>query len=182
MQLTRRDAVAALSALGVTGGAAIAARRGATDTEHTATDGPADRLGEPAVRASMRAVAHVVYPSAVSGIDPFVDRFLDGRLDDSTHGVGVIDTVTRLDDTAREWHDGPLSDLSSATLDSFLREVGADTAAPAPDGTFAERVRYYVVNELLLAVYATPTGAELVGLENPRGHPGGIQSYQQGPQ
>jgi hypothetical protein len=42
-------------------------------------------------------------------------------------------------------------------------------------------VRYYVVNELLLALYASPTGGELVGIENPQGHPGGTASYQQGP-
>jgi hypothetical protein len=61
--------------------------------------------------------------------------------------------------------------------------MGADTADPDPDpdGTDAGRVRYYVVNELLYALYASPTGGELVGIENPRGYPGGTASYRRGP-
>jgi hypothetical protein len=42
-------------------------------------------------------------------------------------------------------------------------------------------VRYYVVNELLYALYTSPTGGELVGIENPQGHPGGHESYQHEP-
>ncbi|MEA5408870.1 hypothetical protein VB773_15715 [Haloarculaceae archaeon H-GB2-1] len=56
------------------------------------------------------------------------------------------------------------------------------TAEPNPDGTTAERVRYYLVNEPLYALYASPTGGTLVGIENPQGHPGGTESYQRGPQ
>jgi hypothetical protein len=59
--------------------------------------------------------------------------------------------------------------------------MGADTVDPDPDGGDVARVRYYVVNELLFALYASPTGAELLGLENPQGHPGGLASYQRGP-
>jgi hypothetical protein len=59
--------------------------------------------------------------------------------------------------------------------------LGVRTAEPDPDGTDVERVRYYVVNELLFALYSSPTGGELVGLENPQGHPGGIDSYRRGP-
>jgi hypothetical protein len=42
-------------------------------------------------------------------------------------------------------------------------------------------VRHLVVNDLLYALYASPTGARLAGLENPPGHPGGIESYREGP-
>jgi len=73
-----------------------------------------------------------------------------------------------------------VGDLSVADRDSLLREVGADTAPPDPDGTNAERVRFYVVNELLYALYTSPTGGELVGIENPQGHPGGTDTYQRG--
>jgi len=48
-----------------------------------------------------------------------------------------------------------------------------DTAGPDPDGVAGERIRYYLVNELLYAFYASPTGAGLVGLENPRPIPAG---------
>ncbi|WP_435074999.1 gluconate 2-dehydrogenase subunit 3 family protein [Halorubrum sp. HHNYT27] len=182
MELTRRDAVAALAAVGATGGVALAARQGA-DGRGDGGDGPRDgALPDAAVRASMVAVAAVVYPSEVDGIGAFVDRFLDGRLDGSPHADGLRATVTELDDVARAWHDAPVAELSESDRDRLLREVGADVTDEDSTGTLAERVRYYVVNELLLALYASPTGGELVGLENPQGHPGGTESYRRGPQ
>jgi len=181
MELTRRDAVAALAAVGATGGAALAARR--TADERDADDGGerGDALSDEAVRASMAAVAAVLYPSEVAGVEAFVDRFLDGRLDGSAHADGVRAAVGELDEVARSWHGAPVAELSESDRDRLLREVGADVTDEDPDGTLAERVRYYVVNELLLALYASPTGGELVGLENPQGHPGGTESYRRGP-
>ncbi|MGQ3328598.1 gluconate 2-dehydrogenase subunit 3 family protein [Halorubrum sp. FL23] len=186
MELTRRDAVAALATVGATGGVALGTRRsddGGDGAEGADGAGEAEAaaLDEAAVRASMAAVATVVYPEAVDGVEAFVDRFLDGRLDGSAHAAGLRATVGDLDDAARSWHGAPLVDLSETTRDELLREVGADVADEVPDGTLAERVRYYVVNELLLALYASPTGGELVGLENPQGHPGGTESYRRGP-
>ena len=64
------------------------------------------------------------------------------------------------------------------TRDRLLRGIGVETADPVPDGTLTERVRFYLVNDLLFAFYASPTGGRLVGIENPIGHPGGIESYQ----
>ncbi len=187
MELTRRDAVAALAAVGATGGVALAARQrgdrpgngdAAGDEEGGDDGGPLD---EESVRASMAAIAAVLYPSEVDGVEAFVGRFLDGRLDGSAHAEGVRAAVTELDDAARSWHGAPIAELSEADRDRLLREAGADTAEEDPDGTLAERTRYYVVNELLLALYASPTGGELVGLENPQGHPGGTESYRRGP-
>ena len=180
MELTRRDAAAALAAVGATGGVALAARRTSDGPESggDAADGLPD---EAAVRASMTAVATVLYPSEVDGVEAFVGRFLDGRLDGSAHAEGVRTAVGELDATARSWHGAPVADLTESDRDRLLREVGADTAEEDPDGTLAERVRYYVVNELLLALYASPTGGELVGLENPQGHAGGTESYRRGP-
>jgi len=185
MELTRRDAAAALAAVGATGGVALAARRagdGPDDDREAADAGDEDDpLSDGLVRASMAAVATVLYPSAVDGVEPFVDRFLDGRLDGSAHAEGARDAIGELDDAARSWHGAPITELSEDDRDRLLREVGADTAEEDPDGTLAERVRYYVVNELLLALYASPTGGDLVGLGNPQGHPGGTESYRRGP-
>ena len=179
MELTRRDAAAALAAVGATGGLALAARN---RDEGSADGGGEDALpDETTVRASMTAVAAVLYPSEVDGVEAFVDRFLDGRLDGSPHAHGVRATVGDLDDAARSWHGAPVAELPESDRDRLLREVGADVADEVPDGTLAERTRYYVVNELLLALYASPTGGELVGLENPQGHPGGTESYRRGP-
>ena len=179
MELTRRDAAAALAAVGATGGLALAARN---RDEGPGDGGEDDALpDETTVRASMTAVATVLYPSEVDGVEAFVDRFLDGRLDGSPHADGVRAAVGELDDAARSWYGAPVAELAEGDRDRLLREVGADTAAEDPDGTLAERTRYYVVNELLLALYASPTGGELVGIENPQGHPGGTESYRRGP-
>lgn len=188
MELTRRDAAAALAALGATGGIGLAARRpseGADDPDDDAGNGDAagdeDSLpDDETVRASMAAVAAVVYPDELTGVDSFVDRFLDGRLDGSSRAAGLRETVAALDDAGRSWHGAPVTELSESDRDGLLREIGADTAEEDRDGTLAERVRYHVVNELLLALYASPTGGELVGLENPQGHPGGTESYRRG--
>ena len=183
MELTRRDAAAALAAIGATGGVALGVRRAGGDgkeSEGVAGDGegPSD---DGAIRETMTAVAGVVYPEPVTGIEAFVDAFLDGRLDGSAHGEGIRAAVAEVESAARSWYDAPVADLSPADRDELLRELGADTAEEDPDGTTAERVRYYVVNELLLALYSSPTGGELVGIENPQGHAGGAESYQRGP-
>ncbi|OTF01403.1 gluconate 2-dehydrogenase subunit 3 family protein [Halorubrum sp. SD612] len=188
MELTRRDAAAALAAIGATGGVALGVRRG-TD-EGGSGDGAGD--GDPswdgdgppddeAVREAMTAVARVVYPGEVSGVGAFVDGFLDGRLDGSAHAEGLRAAVAEVESAARSWYGAPVADLSAADRDELLRELGADVADENPDGTAAERVRFFVVNELLLALYASPTGGELVGIENPQGYAGGAESYQRGP-
>lgn len=181
MELTRRDAAAALAAIGATGGVAIGARRIQRDRdERPQSDGhlPDDeRVGETLV-----AVAAVVYPEEVSGIAEFVDGFFDGRLGSSDHAEGVRETIAELDDLADSWYDSRMVELSPEKRDRLLREIGADTAEENPTGTTAERIRYYVVNELLFALYASPKGGELVGIENPKGHPGGTDSYSRGPQ
>ena len=89
--------------------------------------------------------------------------------------------MAELNDRAEAWYGAPFAALPVEDRDSLLREVGADTAEEDPAGTTAERVRYYVVNDLLMALYASPTGGELVGIENPQGHPGGTDNYQRGP-
>ena len=194
MELTRRDAVAALAAVGATGAAALAGEqivdrvgRGADGTEDSEeTDGSIahddDRADAETVRATMRAVATVVYPDELTGVDAFLERYLDGRLDGGDHALTLRRTVAELEELADAWYGDSVAALPAADRDALLREVGADTAEEDPDGTTAERVRYYVVNDLLLALYASPTGGELVGLENPAGHPGGIASYARGPQ
>ncbi|MFC7007219.1 gluconate 2-dehydrogenase subunit 3 family protein [Halalkalicoccus salilacus] len=171
MELTRRDALVALGAVGA-GTAAIGVREFG-DSESGGSD---ER-----VRRTLVAAAEVVYPSELSGTAAFVETFLEGRLDRESHAAGLRDAVGELDELAAEWYDEEFAALSPDERDRLLREVGAHTAEEAPDGTTAERVRYYVVNELLLALYSSPTGGELVGLENPQGHPGGIDSYRRGP-
>lgn len=172
MKLDRRDVLKALGAAGITvgGGAAV--------LEWTAEEQFADHD-----RATLHAVATTVYPSEVEGIESFVDGFVSGRVDaDQQRAAGITDAVVALDEYSQEWEDADFVDLDAATRDETLRAMGVDTADPVPDGSDRERVRYYLVNELLFGLYSSPTGGELVGLENPQGHPGGTSSYQQPPE
>lgn len=170
MELSRRDALGALAALGTAGSTA------------GCTLDPPEGGGDADVLATYLVVAETVYPSEADGIEAFVESFLPPRLNREEHGDRMAETVRELDELAREWYGSSVSELSPEECDELLREVGADVADEDPTGALADRVRFYVVNELLLALYASPTGGELVGIENPQGHAGGTDSYQRGPQ
>ncbi|WP_135663958.1 gluconate 2-dehydrogenase subunit 3 family protein [Halorhabdus rudnickae] len=177
-ELTRRDAIAALSAVGASlaGCVAPSADSGGQSDDH---DDPLTDHD----RETLAAVAEVLYPVDVTAIQPFVERYAAGRVADRPeHAAGIADSVAYLDEYCRAWFDSEFRALSVGDRDGALRRMGADEAASDPTGGDVERLRYYVINDLLLALYASPTGAELVGIENPPGHPGGLASYQRGPQ
>jgi hypothetical protein len=171
MELTRRDAMTALAA---TAGAAGVGGALLDDADPSSTDAdvPADAL------AALVAVAEVVYPDAATGVDEFVRTYAAGRMADGDRRAGVLDAAAELDATARDWFDAPLADLDPADRDRLLRDIGVDVADPDPDGNLSTRVRFYLVDELLYAFYASPTGGRLVGIENPIGYPGGTESYR----
>ncbi len=176
MRLTRRDAVAALAAAGVAvgGGATLL-----SDSPDEAEESPLDDE----TVATLVAAAEVLYPSEVEEVDAFVGRYVRRRnADDPARAEAVSDTVAYLDEYTDAWFDSTFASLDPADRDEAFRRMSVDTADPVPDGDDVERVRYYVVNELLFALYSSPTGGQLVGLENPRGNPGGLASYQRGPQ
>lgn len=185
MELTRRDAIAALAVggvgMGVTSAFLAEDRRRADDDCHDGEGAASALLGDHELE-TLVAVALVVYPSEVTGIDAFVRSFVRGRAADRPdHAADVVTTIDRLDELGQHWHGAPVAELESGTRAGLLSEVGADTADADPEGTLAERVRYFLVNELLFALYASPTGGELVGIENPQGHAGGLDSYRRGP-
>jgi len=170
MNLSRRDALAALAAAGVVGvaGATVLGDEGSADAAV-----PADTL------ATLVAVAEAVFPSEATGIEPFVETYVAGRVaDDPAHREGVNAAAADLDATAHDWRDASLVDLDRSARDQLLRDLSVDVADPDPDGNLAAQVRFYLVNELLYAFYASPTGGRLVGIENPVGYPGGTESYQ----
>ncbi|WP_232702167.1 gluconate 2-dehydrogenase subunit 3 family protein [Halobacterium wangiae] len=171
MELTRRDVLAALAATG----AAV----GAGATLLVEPDG--DPVGDHEVE-TLVAVAGVVYPSAVEGVESFVEQYSVNRVRERPeYAAGVADAVAALDDYSREWNEADFVALDPGVREETLDEMSVDVADPVPDGTDRERVRYYLVNELLYALFTTPTGGELAGIENPQGHPGGTSSYQRGP-
>ena len=186
MELTRRDALAALSAAGATvGGGVLAAR---FDPPRADDGSGADPAGDDAgteVSLStdlldlLDAVAEVVYPDGVGERRAFVDSYVVGRVTDRpAYREGLREAAAQLDAVARDWHDAPYADLDVDTRDRILRNLGVETADPDPKGPLTDRIRFYVVNDLLFAFYSSPTGGRLVGIENPIGDPGGTESYQ----
>ncbi|MFD1588699.1 gluconate 2-dehydrogenase subunit 3 family protein [Halorientalis brevis] len=190
--LTRRDAIRALAAAGVTaGGGALlvsadddreANDDAATTVPGSETDAAENALGEHEL-STMVAIADVVYPTAVDNVAAFVEQYLRGRVaDDPDRAAELTDAVEYLDGYAETWYDAStFRSLSPEIRAETLDRMGADTVSPDPDGGNVQRVRYYCINDLLFALYASPTGGKLVGIENPQGHPGGATSYRAGP-
>ncbi|WP_224447212.1 gluconate 2-dehydrogenase subunit 3 family protein [Haloprofundus salilacus] len=176
MELTRRDALAALAGGGVAVGGAGALAWDRLDTGGEET--PDVPTGETLV-----ALAEAVYPSAVENVAEFVETYVVGRAAErSTYERGVVETAALVEEYAVDWFGATVPELAREERDELLRQLGAETAAPDPEGTDAERVRYFVVNELQYALYTSPAGGELVGIENPQGYAGGTESYRRGPE
>lgn len=172
--LSRRDAMVALGSAGVaTAGLGALAWETLEEDEESTT---------PTDRETLVAAAEALYPSEVSGIPEFVETYVVGRLQDRPeHREGVMSAARAVDEYARQWHDDHYAELDRETRQAVFDDMTVDAADPDPDGAKRQRIRYYLVNELLYAFYATPTGAKLVGLENPQGYPGGTESYRRGP-
>lgn len=171
MELTRRDALVALGGIG--GGAAAVG---------TARKGSFDGLDQEEVTDRLHAVAEAIYPSDLEIDRSFVSTYVIGRLDGRDGYVREqADALSGLDVHARRRTGRAVTALAPSDRRSVLRSMGVHTAHPNPDGTLQERVRYFVVNDLLYVLFSTPTGSELVGVENPPGHPGGREAYQRGP-
>lgn len=178
-RLTRRDAVIALGAAGI--GAAGLGALAWDDLGDGISDGPTDR-DDSGGRETIVAAAEALYPEGVTGIDSFVESYVVGRIQDRTAYLdGVQTAARRLDGYARHWYDRSFAELDRETRQDVFDEYGLADSEPDPAGSERERVRYYLLNELLFAFYSSPTGGSLVGLENPPGHPGGLDSYQRGP-
>lgn len=176
MRLTRRDAVAALAAAGVAIGGGLAAHEhlGRGDDDRTLGDGDVSTLV---------ALAEVLYPEQVESVDSFVEAYVRGVVDaEPDRAVSIGDSVAYLDDYAAAWYDEPFAELDPETREDALRRMDVDSTEPVPAGSDVERVRYHLVDELLFALYTTPTGGQLVGIENPPGYPGGRTSYRRGPE
>jgi len=178
--LTRRDAMAALTAAGAAtalGGTLSWAVLNETGDDDATTEGFTERD-----RETLVALAEHLYPSAVTGLPEFVERYTVGRVRDRPeYATGMREALAALDEYAVQWTDERFVDLDADRRGSLLNSMGVTRATPEPDGLDPERVRFYLVNELLFALYSSPTGGKLVGIENPQGHPGGTTSYRQPP-
>lgn len=175
MRLTRRDVIAALAASGV-------AIIGKTAIESLDKDTNKEWQDTPITKSKVDgivAAAEVLYPSSVENIEKFVTQYIKGRIDDNPRHVKEIsDTFTYLNRYCKSWYNKNFPNLNPQKREKAFQKMNADSVTPDPEGSDVQRVRYYVINELLFALYTTPTGGKLIGLENPPGHPGGLTSYQ----
>lgn len=191
MELTRRDVIAALTAAGISAGAGAMSLEltdfgGSSGKSASNTVSPVTKQGSTATEGLseavidlLDAVAAVIYPNAVENRREFVARYTQARTANRpAYREGMVDAAVELDAVARDWHGTPYAAVSSSTADTLLDNLGVDTADPIDDGTISEQIRFYLIDDLLYALYTTPTGGRLVGIENPVGHPGGIKSYQ----
>lgn len=171
MELTRRDAVLALAGGGLVASTALA--EDAIGRDATMSGADLETLG---------ALAEVLYPSSVAVTDEFVETYVLGRqaVDDG-YLAGLAGAVDAVRTTSRQETGRAYASLDVGLRDDVLRATGADRAYADPEGTVAQRVRFYVVDGLLYALYTTPRGAGLVGNDNPEGYPGGTGVYQQPP-
>ena len=172
MELTRRDALLALAGSGLVASAAVAEEAVAgRDATLSASD-----------TDTILALAEVLYPSSVDVTAEFVETYVLGRQAvDEAYVAGLSEALDVIRTTSRQETGRAFASLDESLRDDVLRRTGADRAHAAPDGTVAQRVRYFVVDELLYALYVTPKGAGLIGTENPKGYPGGTEIYQQPP-
>ncbi|MFD1686902.1 gluconate 2-dehydrogenase subunit 3 family protein [Halobellus litoreus] len=187
MELTRRDALAALAAAGATIGGGVLAGRMEPPRARTegSTSLDSDSSAAPSLSTDLldllEALSAVLYPDEVDGRREFVETYVLGRVSDRPdYRDGVREAAAQLDAVARDWEDSTYADLDADARDRLLRNLGVETADPDPEGPISDRIRFFLVDDLLFAFYSSPAGGRLVGIENPIGHPGGIESYQRG--
>lgn len=172
MQLTRRDALIAIAGLG--GAGAVAAETLGGDQSSPITEAHVGRLV---------GVADVIYPTAVTVDESFVEAYVTGRYAGRpVYLAGVKEGLEHIERAATEWYGATYVDLPVGRREDVLERIGVKRVQPRPDGRTAERVRYYVINDLLYALYSTPVGGNLLGRSNPQGYPGGLEAYQRGPE
>lgn len=132
--------------------------------------------------ATLTALAEAVYPPAVDVDRDFVERRIVDRVEPQPgHFDGLVAAIDAVDGRARARFGAPVGVLSVDDRRRVLRSMGVTAVHPAPDGTTAERVRYYLINDLLFALLTSPISSDLTGIENPPGHPGGREAYRRGP-
>lgn len=168
MKLTKREAILALGALGVN----------ATGVE-ILTENSDDASS--VIVGTMYATAELVYPSTIETTEEFVETYVLGRPVSERYERRRVEAVRVLNRRAKRDYVSRFTSLSPTQRRGVLEALGVDRAHSNHEGTTAEQIRYYVVNDLLYALFASPVGGELLGVENPPGYPGGRDAYRRGP-
>jgi len=164
MTLTRRQAVLALAAAGL----GVEFARPADDSE--------------SVVAVLQGAGEVVAPPAIDVDEKFVRQSVLGRARvDRKYRRRVSEATAALDTQARREFHRSFTGLDPSERRQVFQSLGVHLSHPDPDGTLSQRIRYYVVNDLLYTLYTHLRGGEALGVENPPGYPGGTDAYQRGP-
>lgn len=170
MQLTRRDAVLSAAA-GLVSGTGLAAFHSAqTSPSRNAEDDGTEPIAEDTV-ATLVSLADVVYPSSVETTPEFVNTYVQHL--EQTRIEQIRTATADLNATARAVTGRRFEALSEPQREGVLRELGVGNVTPRQHGTVSSRVRYHLINGLLLALFTAPKGGQLFGIDNPLGYPGG---------
>lgn len=165
MRLTRRDALVALGGLGFGSYGIGRVRNTSGDDVQT-----------------LLAVTDLIYPSQVTVDEEFLTTYVLGHTHIRPEYKAALDkSVSELNQESRRLFDQAFDSLSVARRRRVFRSLGIDMVRSDPDGMLSQRIRYYVVQDLLYALYSTPIGGRLLEKENPPGYPGGREAYQRGP-
>lgn len=178
MELTRRDALGALGAAGVTSIAGCQSLGGGSADETPTGDatpgGGDDEQAESTDMETLVSLAEVLYPSDVDVSQDFVETYMFGRIHDQEgYRTELASGVETLNGLAQESDGSGFTALDTDQRVSLIQETELRSGESNQDGSDVERVNYYLIDELLFAFYSSPTGGELVGNPNPRGFPGG---------
>ncbi len=161
-QLSRRDALTALAAGGITATAGCSA---------IGTDGSDQELSS---TETLVELAEVLYPSEIETTEEFIETYLFGRIvDEASYQEDLEAGLETLNELALEEHGEEFAALVEDQRVALFEATDLRSGDSVADGSDIERLNYHVIDELLFAFYASPTGGELIGNPNPRGWPGG---------
>ncbi|MFO7927635.1 MAG: hypothetical protein ACQET5_00370 [Halobacteriota archaeon] len=129
-----------------------------------------------------RAIAEAVYPTSASVDRAFIEDHVFGRTEPRPgHMDGVRSAIETVDGYAVARFGSRISAHPPERRRHVLRSMGVTEAHPNPNGTAAERIRFYLLNDLLFALLTSPVSGDLTGIENPPGYPGGRGAYRRAP-
>lgn len=120
------------------------------------------------------AVATVVYPSTIDDpraiVVPYTTTLHHSRR------RGITSAIDALDQHSRSIHGRSFASFDRPQREAMLQQLGVHRVQPNAAGTVPERIRAYLVNGVLYALFTSPIGTGLLGIENPLGYPGGVDS------
>ena len=123
---------------------------------------------------TMVIVAQIVFPTAITEPKPIVSAYVAALYPSRRRGVtAAIDDLNR---ESRRRHGRNFAAVDVDRGERILRGIGVDRVHADPQGTSPERIRAYLVDGLLFALFTQPIGTELFNIENPLGYPGGVES------